>query len=129
MKHPINIRSASVSATMEAIGDSLRKQIKAWGKQADFEEFSGIPHNTLHRLLRGEPVGFDVFVKACRSLRRFDLLDMMCAQPDASPLAEAKNIKSVRSKKITISRPLFSGEGLAGVVSVTSSSRYDKGSK
>lgn len=86
MAPKVNIKAASTSALQTELGASLKLHIKAWGAQKDFQVESGIPMNTLHRMMRGETVGSDVILTVLRTLGRFNLLEQMLAEPTKSPL-------------------------------------------
>lgn len=103
MAPKVNIKAASTSALQVELGASLKLHIKAWGAQKEFQVESGIPMNTLHRMMRGETVGSDVLLTVLRTLGRFDLIEQLLAEPPKSPLDDVprKNKRDTSASVLT----------------------------
>lgn len=87
MKLPIDVKAASPSAVQEALGATLKEQIKQAGKITDFVERSGVSRSALYRLFKGDPVGVDVLITVLQCLGRIDALHVLLAPPSVNPMA------------------------------------------
>lgn len=86
MDTKINVKAASVAAIQEAVGESIKAQVKAWGSTSDFIEVSGVPRSSLYRLFNGETIGSDMLLKVLHTLGRFDALEALTRTPPQNPL-------------------------------------------
>jgi len=105
MNHSIDVRAAAPSAIQEALGATLKAQIKQSGKITDFVERSGVSRSALYRLFKGDPVGVDVLITVLQCLGRGDALHALLAPPSVNPMALIEMAKG--ASRLSIVQQLY----------------------